>query len=53
MWCIKRDQFETKNTADADTMAAETANRYFVNALFIHSILYNRGLFNIVSIVCT
>jgi len=28
-------------------MAAETAKRFFVNAQFIHSILFDRGLFSI------
>ena len=47
VWCIKRDQFETENIAEADVhkTAAKTAKCCF-NVLFIHSILFECGLFS-------
>jgi len=45
--CIKCDQFETKNIAEADMeMAVKTTNCCFVNALLIHSILFDCILFS-------
>jgi len=48
MWCIKCDQFETWNIEEVDMeTAAKTPNYCFINALFIHPILFDCNLFSI------